>query len=253
YGVNLGSLQNLWGLSYLWKDNPFLQQEYTTGIAPATQLDHPGVIASAQAAADLANKHKVAPTPADVQTMAVVGDIFSTGKIGIEFTLPTFAYRNFQDAPFKWGLAPIPRQKANKTEIYNGAWFIERQTKAPEASWEFVTYLVSDPVAEQFREIAGFPVPLKSQLDPWLKQFVSKTGMTLAELRDVITSADTVGVEYAGHLFVNYFEIDNTLTQGLDALWTGKASAQQAITAVKPSVDAVVAKTYKEYAGKQGG
>ncbi|MCL4541225.1 MAG: sugar ABC transporter substrate-binding protein, partial [Chloroflexi bacterium] len=177
YGVNVGWLQNLWGLAYLWKDDPFLQKEYTTGIAPTTQLDHPGVIASAQAAADLVYKYKVAPTPADVQTMGAVGDIFSTGKIGIEFNVPTIAYQNFQDAPFKWGLAPIPRQKANKVSLYNGCWFVERQTKQPQAAWKFVSYLVSDPIATQMGAIAGFLVPLKSQLDPWIKQFVAKTGM----------------------------------------------------------------------------
>ncbi|MCL4541215.1 MAG: hypothetical protein M1396_02585, partial [Chloroflexi bacterium] len=117
---------------------------------------------------------------------------------------------------------------------------------------KFVSYLVSDPIATQMGAIAGFLVPLKSQLDPWIKQFVAKTGMTEAELRTVITGSNQVGVENVNHIFVNWAEIGNTLNQGLSALWTGKQSAQNAIAAEKPAVDAVVAKTYKEYQGKQG-
>jgi hypothetical protein len=94
---------------------------------------------------------------------------------------------------------------------------------------------------------------LQSQLDPWIKQFVAKTGMTETELRTAITGSNVIGVENVNHLFVNWPEISNTLTQGLDALWTGKQSAQSAIAATKPAVDAVVAKTYNEYKGKPGG
>ena len=70
--------------------------------------------------------------------------------------------------------------------------------------------------------------------------------MTETELRTAITGSNVIGVENVNHLFVNWPEISNTLTQGLDALWTGKQSAQSAIAATKPAVDAVTANCTQE-------
>jgi multiple sugar transport system substrate-binding protein len=247
YGVNIAQFQNLWMSAYLWGDDPFLPDQYRTGLAQKTQIDHPNVVASAQAAADVIYKHKAAPTPADVQTLGALGDIFASGKIAISFGLPTQAYGNYKDAPFKWGIAPIPHKTADKVSLFNGCWFIEKDSKNPDAAWKVLTYLLTDESAKQMQEQTGFLVPLTSMLDPWINQFVPKTGMSADDLRTVITTANKVGVENTNHLFVDWPEISTTLTQGLDLLWTNKGTAEQAIKAVKPKVDAVVSKTFEKY------
>lgn len=33
-----------WMAAYLWRDGPFLEEHYRTGVAPATRLDAPGVL-----------------------------------------------------------------------------------------------------------------------------------------------------------------------------------------------------------------
>lgn len=231
-------------LAYLWGVDPYLPEQYKTGFAPNSKLDDPGVIAALQAAADLTYKDKVAPTPAETKTLQQMGDIFATGKIGMAFKLPSQAYGNLKNVPFQWGIAPLPRVKDNKTALYNGAWFIAKKSKHPDEAWELIKYLLTPENAKDMSEITGFLVPLKSATESWLDLFPSKTGMTKDQLREVILNYPKNSVENANHLFANYREMSTTLTQGLDALWTNKSSAEDAIKAVKPKTDAVLKRTF---------
>lgn len=231
-------------IAYLFGGDPFLPEHYETGVAPRSNLDDPNVIAGLQAVADLIHVHKVAPTPADTRTLEALGNIFATGKIGMAFSLPTQAYGNLKSVPFKWGLAPKPRAKDNKTALYNGAWFIARDSKHPDEAWELVKYLVSEEAALDMSVATGFLVPHKGAVEEWLKLFPPVTGMDIASLRKAIIEYPQNSIENANHLFAGWPEIDTTLRQGLDALWLGKVTAEEAIRDVKPRVDAVIKRLY---------
>jgi len=231
-------------LAYLWGTDPFLPEHYKTGFAASSKLDDPGVIAALQATADLTYKEKVAPTPAETKTLQQMGDIFATGKIGMAFKLPTQAYGNLKNAPFKWGLAPLPRVKDNKTALFNGAWFIAQKSKHPKEAWELIKFLLTPESAKEMSDVTGFLVPLKSATEAWLDLFPGPTGMTKDQLREVITGYPKNSVENANHLFANYREMNTTLTQGLDPLWTGTQTAADTIKTVKPKVDAVLKRTF---------
>lgn len=231
-------------LSYLWGADPFLPDQYSTGFTASSKLDDPGVIAALQATADLTFKDKVAPTPAETKTLQQMGDIFATGNIGMAFKIPTQAYGNLKSVPFKWGLAPLPRMKDNKTTLFNGAWFIAQKSKHPKEAWELIKYLLTPESAKEMSDVTGFLVPLKSTTETWLDLFPGPTGMTKDQLRQVITGYPKNSVENANHLFANYREMNTTLTQGLDPLWTGTQSATDTIKSVKPKVDAVLKRTF---------
>ncbi|TBL78966.1 ABC transporter substrate-binding protein [Paenibacillus thalictri] len=231
-------------LAYLWGTDPFLPESYKTGFATSSKLDDPGVIAALQATADLVHKDKVAPTPAETKTLQQLGDIFATGKIGMAFKLSTQAYGNLKSVPFKWGLAPLPRMKDNKTALYNGAWFIAQKSKHPKEAWELIKFLLTPESAKDMSDVTGFLVPLKSTTETWLDLFTGPTDMTKDQLREAITGYPKNSIENANHLFANYREMNTTLTQGLDPLWTGTQSAADTIKTVKPKVDAVLKRTF---------
>jgi multiple sugar transport system substrate-binding protein len=113
------------------------------GFTQNSKLNDPAVIEGLQATADLTNKYKVAPNPAETKTLEQLGKIFATGKVGMAFVLPTQAYGNLKNVPFKWGLAPVPTAKDNKTALFNGAWFIAKKSKHPEEAWELIKYLLT--------------------------------------------------------------------------------------------------------------
>ncbi|TDF95122.1 ABC transporter substrate-binding protein [Paenibacillus piri] len=230
-------------IAYMWGADPFLPEHYKTGFAEKSRLDDPAVIEGLQATADLVYKDKVAPTPAETKTLEQMGNIFATGKVGMSVVLPTQAYGNLKNVPFKWGLAPLPTKKDNKTALFNGAWFIAKKSKHPEEAWELIKYLLTPENAKDMSEITGFLVPHKDAVETWLDLFVKPTGMTKDQLREVITGTPSNSVENVNHLFANFREMSTTLKQGLDPLWTGKATAEETVKQVKPKVDAVLKRT----------
>jgi multiple sugar transport system substrate-binding protein len=245
YGIAATREVHHW--AYIWGADPYLPEHYTTGIAPKSNLDDPDVIAALQAVADLTYKHKVAPNPAETTALETLGHIFSTGKVGMAFSLSTQAYGNFQEAPFQWGLAPVPRVRDNKTALYNGTWFIAKDSKHKDEAWTFVKYLLTEEAARDMSVATGFLVPHRATVDDWIELFVEPTGMDVASLLQVITQYPENCVENTNHLFVDWPQINTTLTQGLDALWLGKVDAETAISEVKPRVDQIIARTYEKY------
>jgi len=250
YGLDLGQLQNVYMSAYLWGGDPWLPEQYTTGLAPSSNLTAAPVVASVQAVADGYYKQRVSPSAADAQALSQLGNIFATGKIGMTMGLPTQAYGNYKSAPFKWGIAPLPKQVSNKHAVFNGCWFIEQESKHVDASWEFLKYLVSDTAATVMSTSTGFVAPLQTAVAPWLQLFEGPTGMKPADIKTVIVDSNKNSVENVNHLFANWTEIANTLTQSTSALWLGKATAQSALTAAKGPVDAVLSKTYNTYQKK---
>jgi len=251
YGIDTSQLQNIWMAAYLWGDDPFSPEHYKTGLAKSTRLDSPGVIEAVQAVADLIYKHKVAPTPATAQVLAQLGPLFGTGKIGMAFGLSTQAYTNYQNAPFKWGLAPMPWVKSNKVSWFNGTWFIAKDSKHPEEAWKLIKYLTSEEAARDMAKVTGFLVPLKSIVLDWYKLFEKPTGMKVSEVKMVTEGVLKNGVENVNHLFVSWPEINDILTQELSQIWLGKVSAEEGLKAVKPKVDTVVYKIYQQFSSKK--
>lgn len=251
YGVDTSTLQQIWMAAYLWGDDPFYPEHYKTGLAKSTRLDSPGVIEAVQAVADLIYKHKVAPTPAIAQVLSQLGPLFGTGKIGMAFGLPTQAYTNYQNAPFRWGLAPMPWAKSNKVSWFNGTWFIAKGSKHPEEAWKLIKYLTSEEAARDMAKVTGFLVPLKSVVTDWYKLFEKPTGMKANEVKMVVEGVLKNGVENVNHLFVSWPEINDILTQELSQIWLGKVSAEEGLKAAKPKVDAVVYKIYQQFSTKK--
>lgn len=247
YGADLGTLQNIYMSAYLWGGDPWLPETYTTGLAQSSQLTAPAVVSSVQAVVDGYYKQRVAPSAADAQALSQLGNIFATGKIGMTIGLPTQAYGSYKSAPFKWGIAPLPKKVSNKHSVFNGCWFIEQDSKHVDASWELLKYLVSDKAATAMSTSTGFVAPLQSAIGPWLKLFEGPTGMKPADIQTVIVDSNKNSVENVNHLFVGWTEISNTLTQSLSGLWLGKTDAQTALTAAKGPIDTLLAKTYATY------
>lgn len=251
YGIDTSTLQQVWMAAYLWGDDPFTQEHYKTGLAKSTRLDSPGVIEAVQAVADLIYKHKVAPTPAISQVLSQLGPLFGTGKIGMTFMLPTQAYTNYQNAPFKWGLAPMPWVKSNKVAWFNGTWFIAKESKHPEEAWKLIKYLTSEEAARDMAKVTGFLVPLKSVVSDWYRLFERPTGMKPNEVKTVVEGVLKNGIENPNHLFVSWPEINDILTQELSQIWLGKVSAEEGLKLAKPKVDAVVYKIYQQFSTKR--
>ncbi len=251
YGFDLGTLKSSWPASYLWGGDPFLPEHYKTGLAKRTQFESPAVAAAIQAQADLINKLHVAPTADDTKALTPPsGGVFATGKIAMTTALIPGTYKNLVDATFKWGVAPLPRQKDNKPTVFNGTWFIAKGSKNPDATWELIKYLVSEDNARDMAQTTGFLVPLKGYAAEWLKLLNGPTGMSADDLRKVTEGGLKIGVENVNHLFVDWPQLNTAINEMLNPVFDGKTTADAAIREAKPKVDAQVQGTYDQYSRK---
>ena len=232
-------------LIYQFGADNFLPETYKTGVADKSNFDDPAVINSLQKIADLIYVDKVSPTPAENKSLSQMGPIFKTGKVAMTTTLPTQAYGNFKDVPFEWGLAPLPSAGANRGILFNGAWFIAKQSKSPDAAWALLKYLNTPENAKDMMDVTGFLIPLKEAVDPWVKLMSEETKMTEAEIKEAVMGYPSNSVENINHLFCGYSEISTVFQQGLDALWLGKSDAKTAVGSFKGQLDETMARIKK--------
>jgi multiple sugar transport system substrate-binding protein len=245
YGVYFSAPDNLLHqVSYIWGADPYLPEQYTSGIAPRTNLADPAVAAALQHWQDLIHKDKVSPGPAESRMLEQLGNIIATGKVGMTTMLATQAYGNLKSAPFKWGLAPLPLGKDTRTALFNGAWFIAKASKHPDEAWKLIKYLTTRDAADAFSRETGFLVPRKDAVEGWLDLFTKPTGMTKDQLREVITQYPRTSVENTNHLFVAWPEMRTTILQAMDPFLFGEIDAKGLTASLGPKLDAIVKRIY---------
>ncbi|MCI8441394.1 MAG: sugar ABC transporter substrate-binding protein [Provencibacterium sp.] len=213
--------------------DPFPEEAYRAGVMDKTNFDDPAIVETLQKWADLIYVEKIHPTPADQKALEQMGPLFKTGKVAMTTSLPTQAYGNFKDCPFEWGLAPMPAGAPGKARgiLYNGAYFISKGSKSPEAAWALIKYMLTPEAAKDMCELTGFLVPLRAQMDGWFAQMSEATGMSAGQVEEAVTGyPKQESGENINHIFCGYNELRNTYVQGLDPLWLGSATAQEAIS-----------------------
>ncbi|MBV7328808.1 extracellular solute-binding protein [Chloroflexi bacterium TSY] len=246
YGINL--TRGVHHLAYLYGGDAFTPEHYETGLSQTSQLDSDLVIEAVQARADLVYKDEVSPSPADLESLSQLGNIFMTGKIGMVDS-GSWGMRVFQDAAFRFGVAPLPGKYDNKRYAFTGTWLFARETPNPDAAWEFGKYLVSEESCRLLADV-GFGSPRDNvNKEVWLPKYSDKTEMTTEELQSVIFGSLDYSVEHVNHLFVGWPQINQTINQDTDPIWLGNASAADVLSETKGKLDTVLGNIYDEFAG----
>ncbi|MEZ4865699.1 MAG: extracellular solute-binding protein [Caldilineaceae bacterium] len=246
YGANL--TRDIHHLAYLFAGDAFTPEHYETGLSQTSQLDSDVVIEAVQSRADMVFDLQVSPSPADLESLSQLGDIFMTGKIGM-VTSGSWGMRVFQDAPFRFGVAPLPGMRDNKRYAFTGSWLIAREAPEPDAAWTFVKYLLSEESCTGLAEV-GFGSPRTNiNRDVWLPKYADKTEMSIDELESVIFGSVDYSVEHVNHLFVGWPQITQTITQDADPIWLGSATAADVLTGTKEKLDVVLQNIYTEFSG----
>ncbi len=122
-------------------------------------LDDPKAIEALQFMADLINEHQVAPSFAQMLQLGSSTELFQTGRVAMAMTnaarIPTF-----QQAPFEWGVAPLPAGRTGiRANTMGGAGYvISANTKHPEEAWTFLKFLAGEEGQAIFAK-TGVAVP----------------------------------------------------------------------------------------------
>ena len=142
----------------------------------------------------------------------------------------------YSDAKFKWDIAPMPKGPAGQATSVNSAGFVVgKASKNPDAAFEFLKYVLSEPAQKRLAEL-GFACPvLKSvaESDAFLKQ---KTPI------DQKIFLDSLAYAHMKPVFKGYDEWSSAIGDGMATIWTGEAELNLTLDAAVKAADDVLAK-----------
>ena len=147
-----------------------------------------------------------------------------------------WAVPGYSDAKFKWDIAPMPKGPVGQATSVNSAGFVVgKVSKNPDAAFEFLKYVLSEPAQKRLAEL-GFACPvLKSvaESDAFLKQ---KTPINQQIFLDSLAFAHMKPV------FKGYDEWSSAIGDGMATVWTGEAELDPTLDAAVKAADDVLAK-----------
>jgi len=142
----------------------------------------------------------------------------------------------YAEAKFKWGVAPMPKGPAGQATSVNSAGFvIAKDSKSPDAAFEFLKYVLSEPAQKRLAEL-GFACPvLKSvaESDAFLKQSTPI---------DHKIFLDSLAFAHMKPVFKGYDEWSSAIGDGMAPIWTGEAELDPTLDAAVKAADEVLAK-----------
>ncbi|MFN4293470.1 MAG: ABC transporter substrate-binding protein [Thermoflexales bacterium] len=196
-------------------------------------LDEPQNVQVFQWLADLVNKEMVAPT-AEAQES---GFGFNAGKVAM---MPggSFVVPSLLEAPFEWAVAPHPKgPKGRNSIMYSSGYGIYTETKERDAAWKLAVHMTRE--GSEILAVTGFSVPSRQSI-------ANKPGLYLNEK----TIPHNVKVFMDASAYMGLHEITPTWTQEeqiikaeVSLVMNGEKTAQAAMEAVVPQINALLAKS----------
>jgi len=162
------------------------------------------------------------------------GDPFLAGVAAMT-TIGHWAVPGYADANFKWDVAPMPKGPAGQATSVNSAGFVVgKASKNPDAAFEFLKYVLSEPAQKRLAEL-GFALPvLKSvaESDVFLKQSTAI---------DQKVFLDALSYAHMKPVFKGYDEWSSAIGDGMADIWTGDAELGPTLDAAITAADEVLA------------
>lgn len=200
-------------------------------------MDEPAGIEAISFVADLILEDGSVPSFDAMQQLGDTTQLFSTGRVAMVMTnaarVPTF-----QDAPFSWDVAPLPTGPDGvRANTAGGAGYVMSSTSDnKEAAWTFLEFLAG-PEGQAIFARTGLAVPALNTPEA-NEAFLSALPETING--QVFIDETANGVLFP--VFPGWTEIESTIVvPGLDLVWNGEQTAEEAITAMAEPVEAALA------------
>lgn len=204
-------------------------------------VNEPATVDVLQKVQDLMYKYHVAPTSTVTETFPSANIMMQSRKVAMEFGGQWEVLDFSRTKGLNWGMGVLPKFKQPRITIFGGATVIFKATKYPDQAIEFMKYLMDPEKNDLFKEGLWMPLQQKYYTDPtWTSKWLEgKQGVYPPEAKELF-QADYVlesSLQPIGYWVKNMTEIGNkALNPSFELLWTGQASAQEAMDmAVKKS------------------
>ncbi len=243
YGI-LQGLFPFMGYAYLEGTDMFPAGAYQSGTPKTFNTTSPAIEDIFQQMADWANKSHIAPSYSDQKSAGNNAiDLFSTGKIAMEFT-GGWGFRNYNSVTFHWGAAAMPTLKSNKDVLFTDPYMMYKGTAHPKEAFQFIKFLTnSDSMNSYVREVSFTPSN-PDFLGQWYQLNAKRTGQSVADLTTLVAGARANGQESPNHLIVNFSEIHNRMVQDTDPIFFGQKTAKDQMPTVQDDITTVLQQTH---------
>ncbi len=162
------------------------------------------------------------------------GDPFLAGVAAMT-TIGHWAVPGYAEASFKWDVAPMPKGPAGQATSVNSAGFVVgKASKNPDAAFEFLKYVLSEPAQKRLAEL-GFACPVLesvAQSDSFLKQ---ATGI------DEKVFLDSLAFAHMKPVFKGYDAWSSAIGDGMATIWTGETELVPTLNDAVKAADEVLA------------
>jgi multiple sugar transport system substrate-binding protein len=162
------------------------------------------------------------------------GDPFLAGAAAMT-SIGHWAVPGYAEAGFKWDVAPMPKGPAGKATSVNSAGFVVgKASKNPDAAFEFLKYVLSEPAQKRLAEL-GFACPVLesvAQSDAFLKQSTAI---------DQKVFLDSIAFAHMKPVFKGYDEWSAAIGDGMATIWTGEVELGPTLDSVIAAADEVLA------------
>src|SRR5512141_2209822 len=162
------------------------------------------------------------------------GDPFLAGVAAMT-TIGHWAVPGYAEVKFKWDVVPMPKGPAGQATSVNSAGFVVgKSSKNPDAAFEFLKYVLSEPAQKRLAEL-GFACPvLKSvaESDSFLKQSTNINQQVFI---------DSLAFARMKPVFKGYDEWSSAIGDTMAPIWTGEAELDPTLDAAVKAADEVLA------------
>ena len=180
-----------------------------------TLIGSPEATAAFQLMSDMWVGDKSMPTEQQLAAYGWDGFLSGVAAMGVSghWSVPEYSA-----VTFKWDIAPMPLGPAGRATSVNSAGFvIARDSKNPDAAWEFVKYAFSDAGQSELAKV-GLAIPVRKS--------VAESDAYLGQATRIDHSIYVKALDYA-HMkpvFKGYEEWSGAVGDALHMIWTGEAS-----------------------------
>ena len=182
--------------------------------AGKTLINSPEATAGFQFISDMWLTDKSMPTEQQLAQYGYDGFLAGVAAMGVSghWSVP-----DYSTVAFKWDIAPMPIGPAGRATGLNSAGFvIAKDSKNPDAAWEFVKYAFSDAGQSELAKV-GLAIPVRKS--------VAESPAYLDQVTKLDHSLYVKALDYA-HLkpvFRGYEEWSAAIGDALNTVWTGEA------------------------------
>ena len=207
--------------------------DVVNAAAGKTLIGSPEAVAAFQLMSDMWVTDKSMPTEQQLAAYGWDGFLSGVAAMGVSghWSIPEYSA-----VAFKWDIAPMPMGPAGRATSVNSAGFvIAKDSKNPEAAWEFVKYAFSDAGQAELAKI-GLAIPVRMS--------VAESAAYLGQATKIDHSIYVKALDYARMkpVFKGYEEWSGAVGDALHMIWTEEMSVADALAEAVAGGDGALAR-----------